>query len=226
MPPKETKEEIIPIREEVSRETQSQDTEQFVEPHQLEEGRDILYRRLLPPNTATVGRSVKLRDKFTISGAVVSDSTVVSVTAAGSSGNQTDLKSFKFFPNEWHPNMMVRVTARGIYTSDGTRTATLRIGSGLAPTTEWNSMTSTAASTTNAPWELTWIGIVTTIGSSGTLEAQMTGKINNVNKDDANTATVALATNTAIILAMTIDWDGSDADNSWSVRQFIVEVLY
>ena len=184
-------------------------------------------RRLIPIRTATVGRSVKLRDLFTLSGAVASDSTVVTVTAAGSSGAQTDLKSFMFFPNEWHVGMLVRITALGVITDDGTRVCKLSLGSGLAAShTEWNSMTSTSATVTNSPWSLTWYGIVTTIGASGTLEAQMKGDINRVNKDDPNTAAVALATNTAITVALTADWDGTDAGNSISIRQWIVEILY
>ena len=187
---------------------------------------DVLYTRIIPVETTTVGRSIKLRDKFTLSGAIASDSTVVEVTAAGSSGAQTDLKSFRFFPNEWYVGMVVRITATGVITDDGTRTCKISLGSGLAAAhTEWNSMTSTAATVTNAPWHLEWIGIVTTIGASGTLEAQMIGDINRVNKDDPNTAAVALATTTAITIALTADWDGTDVGNSISIRQFFIEVL-
>lgn len=180
-------------------------------------------RALIPPNIATVGRSVKLRNLFSTSGAVASDSTVVTV---GTNATQTDLKSFKFFPNEWHVGMCVRITASGVITDDGVRTCAIRIGSGLAPTTEWNSMTSTAATVTDAPWHLTWQGIVTILGASGTLEAQMQGDINRVNKDDPNTAAVALASTTAVTIALTADWDGAQAGNSISVRQWCVEILY
>ena len=214
------KEEVIPIKKEVAEEkkTESSELKQATESE--------LLRALIPINTATTGRSVKLRDLFNISGSVASDSTVVTVTANGSAGAQTDLKSFKFFPNEWHVGMCVRITATGIVTCDATRTVVLRIGSGLAPTTEWNSMTNVAGALTDAPWNLTWIGIVTTLGASGTIEGQMTGAINNVGKDDANTAAVALATNTAITVALTADWSANTAGNSISVRQWLVEVLY
>lgn len=182
-------------------------------------------RRIIPTSVSTVGRSVKLRDLFSISGAVASEATVVSVTAAGSSGNETDLKSFRFYGYEFHVGMLIRITAIGVYTSDGTRVVALRIGNGLAPTTEWNSMTSTAASTTNAPWHLTWYGIVASLGTSGTIEAQMMGKINNVNKDDANSAAVAINTQTGFTIALTADWDGTDANNSISVREWLVEII-
>lgn len=215
--------EIIPIREE--KVAEKQDTgKQDVQQNVLEDNQ--FTRALVPPNTATIGRSVKLRNLFTLSGVVASNSTVVTVTAAGSSGNETDLKSFTFFQNEWHVGMCVRVTANGVITDDGTRTCTLRIGTGLAPTTEWNSMTSTAATVTDAPWHLTWQGIVTTLGASGTLEAQMQGDINRVNKDDPNTATVTLSSTTTITLALTADWSDITAGNSISIRQWLIEILY
>jgi len=211
--------ELLPIRDN----EKSAPAETIVEFPPIEE--DDLVRRTIPTSVATVGRSAKLRDLFTLSGAVAADSTVVTVTADGSSGNETDLKSFKFFPNEWHVGMVVRITAFGVITDDGTRTCTLRIGSGLAATTEWNSMTSTAATVTNVPWHLVWTGIVTVIGTSGTLEAQMRGKINNVNKDDANTAAVALDTTAAITVALTADWSAGTAGNSISVRQWLAEII-
>lgn len=183
-------------------------------------------RALIPPNIALVGRSVKLRNLFSVSGAVASDSTVVTVTAAGSAGAQTDLKSFRFLQNEWHVGMCVRIIANGVITDSGVPTCALRIGSGLAPTTEWNSIVSTAATVTNAPWNLEWYGIVTTLGASGTLEAQMKGAINQVQKDDPNTAAVTLASTTAITIALTADWDATTAGNSISVRQWIVEILW
>lgn len=186
---------------------------------------DFYNRRLLPIETPNVGRSVKQRDLFTLSGAVSVSSTVTTVTASVVSTTETNLATFMFLKDEWHPGMLVRLTARGTYTSDGTRTVTLKVGAGTAPTTEWNSMASTAASTTNAPWNLVWTGIVGTIGASGTLEAQMTGRINNVNKDDANAATVTLVTNASLTLALTATWSANDANNSITIRQFFVEIL-
>lgn len=213
------KEKVLKIKKEPPREK----PKPVSEPPQDQESE--INRRIIPVALSMIGRSVKLRDVFNLSGVVAADATAVTVTAVGSSGNETDLKSFRFFVDEWHVGMVVRIYAAGVITDDGTRTCTLRIGSGLAPTTEWNSMTSTAATVTNAPWSLTWTGIVNTLGASGTLEAQMQGKINNVNKDDPNTATVALATTTAITIALTADWNGTDAGNSISVRQWIIEIL-
>lgn len=213
--------EIIPIKKEEKETTPNDSSQEFV----IEESPED-FKRFVPIQIPMVGRSLKLRDVFTLSGVVEADSTVVTVTAAGG-GAITDLKSFMVFKDEWHVGMVIRITARGVITDDGTRVCKLSIGSGLAAShTEWNSMTSTAATVTNAPWHLEWIGIVTTIGSSGTLEAQMTGDINRVNKDDPNTAAVALNTTGSITIALTADWDGTDTGNSVSIRQWMVEVLY
>ena len=212
--------ETIQIKKQETEKTETKQEQVFgVEPI------NELKRALYPTQTPLVGLGVKSRQVFVLSGVVASNSTVVSVASDTSSGNETDLKSFTIFKDEWHVGMVIRITARGVITDDGTRTCTLRIGSGLAATTEWNSMTSTAATVTNAPWELTWIGVVTTIGSSGTLEAQMSGKINNVNKDDPNTAAVTINTRGSIVIALTADWSASTAGNSISIRQWMVEGL-
>ena len=223
--------ETIPLKKEEKKESDKTTSNKVSDDSglisELPENEFISLHRILPIKIPMTGRTLKLRDVFTLSGAVNANSTVVTVTAAGSSGAQTDLKSFMLFKDEWHVGMTIRITARGVITDDGTRVCKFSIGSGLAAShTEWNSMTSTAATVTDSPWHLEWIGIVTTIGSSGTLEAQMTGDINRVNKDDPNTATVAINTTGSVTIALTADWDGTDAGNSISIRQWIIEVLY
>ena len=195
------------------------------DPHQDDEGRDPLYRKLIPRQTATVGRSIKLRDQFTLAGSVYTTATPVTVTASVVSTTETSLASFKFFNHEFHVGMVIRITAIGTYTSDGTRTVQLKVGLGSAPVAEWNSMTSTAASTTNAPWNMVWYGVIVAIGTAGTLEAQLTGAINNVPKDDANSAAVAFNTTLDNTISLTATWSANNGGNAISVRQFIVEVL-
>jgi len=186
---------------------------------------DPVFRRLIPPATTLVGRSVKLRNLFTLSGVVKSSSTPVTVVGSTVGTTETDLNSFRFFKDEFHVGMIIRISALGTYTSDGTRTMTLRVGLGTAPVTEWNSAISTAASTTDAPWNLVWYGIITSIGSAGTLEAQLTAKINNVNKDDANNAAVAFNTQLNNTIGLTVQWSANNSGNSVTCRQFIVEIL-
>ena len=50
-------------------------------------------------------------------------------------------------------------------------------------------------------------------------------KINNINKDDANNATVAFNTQLDNTIGLTATWSASDAGNSITLRQFIVEIL-
>lgn len=218
MPKKKRDDDIIPLSPEEKQRLGSPFV--FATPPEEDDS-----RRVVPISISTVGRSIKLRDVFTLAGTIEVDSALVTVTAA-SGGTITDLKSFTFFPNELHLNSLIRISALGTYTSDGTRVVKITVGSGLAAShTEWNSMTSTAAVTTNQPWNLQWTGIVATIGPSGTLEAQMLGSINNVSKNDPNTATLAIATTGAVVVALTADWDGTDAGNTVTIRQFLIEVL-
>lgn len=222
-------EEEIRETEEVAALPREKEPEEPREEEPFREDREALdeffNRRLHPINVPLVRRSVKLRDAFTLSGAVETSATVVEVSTDTNGTTETTLQSFRFLPGELYPGLLVRVTATGTYTSDATRTVTVRVGSGTAPTTEWNSMTSTAAAATDTPWNLVWYGLVATIGSSGTLEAQLSGAMNNVKKDDANTATVTVNTQAALTVGLTAQWSANVAGNSIKLRQWLVEVL-
>lgn len=211
---------VIPIKkEEGTRSDQKSDSFEMLP-------EDAFTRSLIPINVSTIGRSVKQRNLFTTSGVVACDATVVSVTANGSGGNETDMKSFTLFANEWHVGMCIRISAYGSVLEDASRRVTMRIGSGLAPTTEWNTHGTSGGILTDAPWHFEWRGIVTAIGSSGTLEAQLWGTFNSTVRDDLNTSTVAINTTGPITIALTADWDGTTAGNSITIRQWLVEILY
>lgn len=172
------------------------------------------------------GSGTANRQPISLAKCIVSSPTVTTVSTDSNTTVETNLATIVLTSPEIDlVNKVIRITALGTYTSDGTRIVTVRVGSGTAPTTEWNSMVSTAAVTTNIPWNLIWTGIVASIGSSGTLEAQMVGSINNVSKNDANSATVALNTTATLTIALTAQWSAVTAGNSITVRQFIVEIL-
>ena len=216
---------IIPIKKEEKK--ADTPTSSLSEP--AEQTIDPFVRSLIPIDVSTVGRSIKLRDIFTTSGVVACDSTVATVTSDGSGGNETDLKSFTFFANEWHVGMCVRIIANGLITTSGGGAGPvciIRLGSGLAPTTEWAGATSTAAIMTNEPWNFEFYGTVISIGSAGTLERHLKARINNINKDFSTPGTPAIVTTAPITVALTADWSVATAGNSISVRQWIVEVLY
>src|SRR3990167_9449266 len=77
---------------------------------------ETINRKLIPISVSTVGRSIKLRDLFTLSGCIKTDVATVTVSADSSSGAITDLKSFKFFQDEFHPGLLIKITALGTIT--------------------------------------------------------------------------------------------------------------
>lgn len=184
-----------------------------------------LNRVLHPINEPMVRRSAKLRDNFVVGGTSSVSTTTTTVSTDSHGTTETNLTTYTLNAGELYKKMVLRLTATGTYTSDATRTVTVRVGSGSAPTTEWNSMSTTAAAATNAPWSLTFYGIVATIGTSGTLEAQLLGNMNNVSKNDANTATVSINTTGQITVAVTAQWSDTTAGNSLTMRQMVLEIL-
>lgn len=213
-------EEIIPIKEEPVEKEESQTAS-------TPEIEDSFNRSLIPPDIATVGRSVKLRDLFSTSGAVASDATVVTVTANGSGGAETDMKTFQFFKHEWHEGMCIRVTAYGVVTQDASLTCVLAMGSGSAPTSGWGTVqTSPAGVLTDAAWKFILTGTVRSIGPSGQMEVSTMGVVNNVLKETQVITPITIDTTSDIVLALTANWTGSAAGNSISIRQWMVEILY
>ncbi len=194
--------------------------------HSEEEEVTPLNRRMIPPFTATVGRSIKLRDTFTLSGVVKTSSTVTTVSTDTHGSTQTDLAWFSFDKMEFHVGMMIRITAMGTITSDGTRTVTLRMGEGRANTTAWNTRVSTAAVANDQPWSIVWYGLVKTIGSAGTIQASWISHIDSVNKDSANTTTNGIALTNDGIIGLTAQWSATNAGNNIVIRTYIVEILY
>ena len=154
---------------------------------------------------------------------VVANGTVTAVTT----NTEANLESIDLTGISWNVGKIIRVTTRGVYSNtDGTSTVTIRVGTGTEGSiTVWNAITSTAGAVTTQPWEIRWIGVLTAIGSSGALEPQLMGTINNVNKDDLNTATVTFNTTGTRNLAVAAIWSATAAGNTISIRQFLLEIL-
>ena len=195
-----------------------------------------LIKNLSTSNIATSTRKfLKLRPEFLLSGVLEADATVVSV--AGNAG-ETTLNSYTIPLNTISRNQsgtatsgtffkkagnVFRIRASGRYTTDDA-TATVAIALKVGSTT-YHTITTTGATVSNAPWNIDWLIIVATIGSSGTVESQCTAKTNNVNKDSANTATIAIDTTANQTISLTATWTSGSAGDSLSIRQFIVELL-
>lgn len=185
---------------------------------------DFYNRRIIPVNTATVGRSIKLRNTFCLSGVV--DVLTTPVTVAETT-TETDLYSFRFSRDEWHPEMILRFSFSGVYSNtNGVDTFDLKVkmtDSGGATT--YSTITSTAAAVTNVGFNGIWTGIIYTIGSSGTIQPDLIGRMNNVNKVEADSATVAINTQRTQTFSLTITWSANTAGNTAAIRQALLEVL-
>lgn len=173
--------------------------------------------------TRMSGRRSAVDDLFTYNGFIAANATVTTVS---NTTTETTLETFSLQSVPLRVGQVVRITTTGIYsTANATDTITVRVGSGGAPTTEWNSMVSTAATVTSQPWHLQWIGIIASLGTTGTMEAQMIGKINNINKDDPNTGTITINTDSTITIGITAQWSAAAVGNTISIRQFIIEIV-
>src|SRR3990167_4720090 len=137
-------------------------------PPQQETPQDFYNRRIIPVNTATVGRSIKLRNTFCLSGTI--DVLTTPVTVA-TTITETDLYSFKFNRDEWHPKMVLRFSFSGVYSNaNGADTFDLKVKmTDSVGATTYSIITSTAGAVTNAGFNGTWTGTIYTIGSSGTI---------------------------------------------------------
>lgn len=186
--------------------------------------------RVLPTKAiATSTRKfMKLHPDFLISGVLEADATVTSVAGTAS---ETTLNSYTVPLNSISRNdsrsekagNAFRIRASGRYTTDdaaATVAIALKIG-----TTTYHTITTTAATVTNAPWFVDWLVIISAIGSSGTAESFASARTNNVNKDSASTATQTIDTTANQTISLTATWTGGSAGDNISIRQFIIELI-
>lgn len=180
-------------------------------------------RALIPINTATIGRTVKLRDLFTTSGTVNVLITPVTVTTTIT---ETTLFSFKFNKDEFHPKMALRFTFSGVYSNtNGADTFSLKIKMTNTSATTYSTITSTAGAVTNADFSGLWGGTIYTVGSSGTIQPNLVGRINNVNKVAAAASTSTLDTTKDETFSLTCTWTANTAGNTLTIRQAWLEII-
>lgn len=181
-------------------------------------------RALIPPFIPLPGRTVKLRDVFIVSGAVDVLSTPVTVAETVT---ETNLYSFRFFKHEFHSEMVIRFTFSGVYSNtNGADTFDLKVKmTDSVGATTYSAITSTAGAATNVGFNGVWNGTIYTIGTSGTIQPDLLGRINNVNKAEADSATVALNTALDQTFSLTITWSAATAGNTATIRQAMLEIL-
>ena len=115
----------------------------------------------------------------------------------------------------------------GSYIADGTRTVHLRVGDGLAPTTEFVDSTCPAVTTggISTHWNMKVLLICTAIGSSATVEGQWEAIWDETVKTGVNTSTLSFDATTNRTIALTADWSAATAGNFFVIRQFLVELV-
>lgn len=217
-------EETIKIKEEIMPEP----VPAVFAPESDSEVRPVRYnlnRLLYPINTPLIGRGIKNRDLFTLSGTTTVDATPVTVSTALYGATETNLKTFRIFSNEFHAGMTLRIYVAGVFEADATRTVTVKFGIGTAPTTGWATMNSNVGDAGEVPWHMNITAIVTSIGTTGAFEVQHQGAMNFRVEDGANTSTIAVNTTATQTYALTAKWSANFAGNSLTVRQFIIEIL-
>lgn len=212
------KDETIPIKKEETTREAEQDSV-FQGSDQADER---INRRLIPIDTPTVGRDLKLSQPFTLSGTV--DVLISEVTVANTADEST-LWSFLVQPDEWHPKMVIRIHADGIYsTANASDTFTLRVKIGSSTMV---SVVSTAASATNAAWSFIFYGTVRTIGSgtAARIEGGINADINDVKKSSVETTPTTFASTSSQTLSVTVEWSNALSGNTLSIEQCFLEVL-
>src|SRR3990167_908875 len=177
----------------------------------------------------TTRKFAKLLPTFYPSGVLTVSTTATSV--GGATTADTTLNSFTIpaltlsrnDPKIDNVGNVIRVWAGGRNTTDdATAAVTLKCKVG---STTYHTITSTGSAASNQPWHIGWVFVINTLGTGGTAESQVEAKINNVNKDSANTSTITINTTIDNTLAITAAWASGDAGDDISIRQFIVEIL-
>lgn len=171
---------------------------------------------------------LKLSPDFLISGVLDAGVTPTSITGATGTGTLVtytiplNMISRNNSNTETAGNVF-RIRASGRMTTDdssSTVAIALKIGS-----TTYHTITSSAATVTNAPWMIDWMVTVMSIGSSGTAESYVSAKINNINKDASSTSTTAINTTTAQAISLAVSWTSGSAGDDISIRSWLLELL-
>ena len=199
-------------------ETRREDTEK------LSEG--VLHDRFIPRKKATLSKSVKLEEDFTLSGAVKASGTAVTNANTNAA---TSMDSYTLNKNAWHVGMTVRIYAAGTASIDASgdtfKVAVAQEAKGTGSFSNINEAEITGVTATNTPWWIDWIGIVTALGSSGTIEGFMRCNINDTIFDDPNTSAFSIDTTIDQTLNIITDWGTAKVANTATMRQALFEIL-
>jgi hypothetical protein len=161
---------------------------------------------------------------------VVSSSTTTSAVA-NTTAETNFSQNYSLPANSFQAGEVVRVTARGIYSTTGaapTLTLNVKFGSTVLATT---AAQATNANLTNLGWEIRFDAICLVTGAAGSVEAQgmftraLSGNTTVEHWDMENTAPIAVDTTGAQTVQVSAQWSAANASNTISLRQLIVEEL-
>lgn len=162
-------------------------------------------------------------------GSMVASNT--STQTIANSATETDFtKNYVIPANNCVPGRVYRITARGVYSTQGVTAPglTLRVKAGT--TTLTTSAVAPTAGMANRQWTLNADVICQTIGVSGTVEAagtftRATGAAAAAVIEMSNTAPTTLNTTVAQTLQVSMQWGTAAAANTITLRQMTIESL-
>lgn len=182
---------------------------------------------LVPRSLPLVGGDTKLSADFVASGLVYQTATPVTVSTDAQGGTETYLMRYVFQANSLHVGNVIRITACGYYTSDGSTQFSLRVASGIPGTYfEILKIEHPIANVTAQPWEMQTVLIVKNIGTGALFGGFLRSTINATIKNDATLVYDSFNSQIKLTLNVTAQWSSTVAmGNSITLTTGLIEVL-
>jgi hypothetical protein len=168
-----------------------------------------------------------------IGGLVASNTSIPAgntITAATSNGSEILFSSNYAIPaGDCQPGKVYRVTARGQYSTSAITSPTLTLAVKLGGTAIGTTGNATSAGMSNRLWAINFNITCFTIGASGTVEGlgvhRRFTSVTNEADSEMNTGTTTFDNSGSMTLQVGATWSSNAANNSVTLRQFIVESL-
>lgn len=152
-------------------------------------------------------------------------------TVAGSAAETTFASKYTLPANSLAVGQVLRITAFGVYGTDGALagTLTLKLKAGSTALASTGALVNVVG-LTNRGWIMRALCVVTAIGASGSMEAQgdasfSTALTTALAGNLANTGTISIDTTASIDVGVSAQFSISDSDNAASLRLLLVEKL-
>ena len=151
-------------------------------------------------------------------------------TVASSAAETNFTKNYTIPANNCIPGRLYRITARGLYGTQGVTAPALTVRVKAGSTALLNTSIAPTASMANRQWSLMADVICQTTGVTGTVEAagtftRSTGAAAAAIVEMTNTSPVTLDTTVAQTLQISVQWGTAAAANTITVRQLTIEAM-